>query len=493
MTKEKFPAFSLRTVRRRTIFFIFTAVICVLVVGLFLFSQTEQSRQYAKNLIEQRLNSIPNFHINLGNIEGSIISTMEIDDIEIEIDGESFMKIDKLSTNYSIPLLYSIISRKKLYLSNTDIQGLRLLLAKDSHGVWNFKKLKNEDKTAEDPQGRKISLIFANNRVRDSHVSIVDRTRDKAWEFDLVEESFFSLNIVELTKKVELDAKDINFDYVSPRIRIRNLKGKIDIASWDCVFENAGFRVEGVPIRGSGVVKNLRSPQFDMTVYLDALGGNEEGEINLQAKTKVKMHSLDNMVGTMEISTRDSSLNGKQLWTDLKPVRIEGTKTFIEGKIGGGFGESSLKGSIDFKKWLAGGEKNWFDFTAELNGANTDELTEILNRTPYPLKFGDSSRLSSNLRASGNWTSGEIYSLRIESDYLDVTDSEQSNLRIGGYVTFRNDGADFDFTSKAKGFKLKLEFPDILIDNYVDGSATFKGRMPKKRQIPSAQVLARRR
>ncbi|GEM_PF-1388237 len=480
MTEDKSPAFSLKTVRRRTIFFIFTAVICILVVGVFLFSQTEQSRRYAKNLIERRLNSIPNFHISLGNIEGSIISTMEIDDIEIEIAGESYMKIDKLSTNYSIPLLYSIISRKKLYLSDTEIRGLRVLLAKDSQGVWDFKKLKNKDKTAEGPQGERISLIFANNRIRDSRITIVDRTRDKVWEFDLVEDSLFSINIIELTKKIELDAKDINFDYVSPRIRIRNLKGKIDIASWDCVFEDAGFKVEGVPIRGSGIVRSLRNPEFDMTAYFDALGINGKGEVNLQAKTKVKMHSLDNMVGTMEVSTRDSFLNGKPLWTDLKPVRIKGTEIFIEGKIGGGFGESSLKGSIDFKKWLGGGEKNWFDFTAELNGANTDELTELLNRTPYPLEFGDNPRLNSNLRASGSWTSREIYSLRIEPDYLDVIDSEQSNLRIGGYVTFRNDGTDFDFTSKAKGFKLKLEFPDVRIDNYVDGSATFKGAIPKK-------------
>ncbi|MYE61227.1 MAG: hypothetical protein F4235_04130, partial [Candidatus Dadabacteria bacterium] len=101
--------------RRRTIFFIFTAVICGLVLGLFLFSQTEGSRQYAKNLIERRLNSIPNFHISLGDIEGSIISTLEINDIEVKIAGESYMKIEKLSTNYSIPLLYSMISRKKLY------------------------------------------------------------------------------------------------------------------------------------------------------------------------------------------------------------------------------------------------------------------------------------------------------------------------------------------------------------------------------------------
>ena len=89
-------------------------------------------------------------------------------------------------------------------------------------------------------------------------------------------------------------------------------------------------------------------------------------------------------------------------------------------------------------------------FTAELDGADTHELTEILNRTPYPLKFGDNSRLSSNLRVSGSWSSREIYSLRIEPDYLDVTDSDQSNLRIGGYVTFRNDGTDFDLTLKGK-------------------------------------------
>ena len=99
-----------------------------------------------------------------------------------------------------------------------------------------------------------------------------------------------------------------------------------------------------------------------MTVYLDALGINGKGELNLQAKTKVKMHSLDNMVGTMEVSTRDSFLNGKRLWTELEPVRIDGTKTHIEGTVGGGFGESRLKGNVDFKKWLAGGEKNWFDF-----------------------------------------------------------------------------------------------------------------------------------
>jgi len=467
-------------VRRRTIFLIFTAVICGLVLGLFLFSQTEGSRQYAKNLIERRLNSIPNFHISLGDIEGSIISTLEISDIEVKIAGESYMEIEKLSTNYSIPLLYSMISRKKLYLSGTEIRGLRVFLAKDNRGVWDFKKLKNEDKTAEDPQGERMSLIFSNNRIRDSRITIVDRTRDKVWEFDLVEESLFSINIIELTKKIELDAKDINFDYVSPRIRIRNLKGKIDIASWDCVFKDAGFKVEGVPVRGSGIARGLRNPEFDMTVYFDTLGINGKGEINLKAKTKLKMHSLDNMVGTMELSTPDSFLNGKPFRMDLKPVRVKGTKAFMEGTAGGGFGESSLEGSIDFKKWLARGEKNWFDFTAELSGANTDELTEILNRTPYPLKFGDNSRLSSNLRVSGSWASREIYSLRVEPDYLDVIDSERSNLRIEGYMTFRNDGTDFDFTSKAKGFKLKLEFPDITIDNHVDGNATFKGAIPKK-------------
>ena len=465
--------------RRKTIFFILAAVVSALIVGLLLFSKTEQSRQYAKNLIEQRLNSIPNFHISLGEIRGSIISTMEIDDIEIKIAGESFIEIEKLSTNYSIPLLYSIISRKKLYLSNTEVYGLKLLLEKDRRGVWNFKKLKNEDKTAERPQEKRISLIFANNRIRNSRVSINDHTRDKVWEFDLVEESVFSINIVELTKKLELDAKDVNFDYVSPRIRIRNLRGEIEIASWNCVFKDAGFKVEGVPIRGSGTARNLRNPEFDMTVYLDALGINGKGELNFQAKTKVKMHSVDNIVGTMEVLTPDSFLNGQRLWTDLGTVRINGTKTLIEGKVGGGFGESRLKGSIDLRKWLAKEEKNWFDFAVELKDADTDDLTEILNRTPYPLKFGDDSKLSSNLRISGNWGNREIYSLRIEPDYLDVIDSEQSNLRMSGHLTLRNDGVDFDLSSKTKKFKLKFEFPDATIDNHVSGSASFRGAAPK--------------
>jgi autotransporter translocation and assembly factor TamB len=479
VTEKKSPAFSLKTVRRRTIFFILAAIVSALIVGLILFSKTEQSRQFAKNLIEQRLNSIPNFHISLGEIRGNIISTVEIDDIEVKIDGESFVEIERLSTNYSIPLLYSIISRKKLYLSNTEIHGLKLLLEKDRSGLWNFKKLKGEDETAERPREKRISLIFANNRIRDSRVSIRDHTRDKLWEFDLVEESLFSINIVELTKRIELDAKDVNFDYVSRRIRVRNLRGEIEIASWDCVFKDAGFEIEGVPIRGSGTAKGLRNPEFDMTVYLDGIGINGKGELNLQAKTKVKMHSVDNLVGTMEISTPDSSLNGQRLWTDLEPVRINGTNALIEGKVGGGFGESRLRGNVDLRKWLAREERNWFDFKAELRDADTDELTEILNRTPYPLKFGDNSRLSSNLRISGSWATREIYSLRVEPDYIELVDGEQSNLRMAGHLTLGNDGADFDLSSKAKRFKLKFEFPGATVDNYVDGSAAFRGAAPK--------------
>ena len=94
-----------------------------------------------------------------------------------------------------------------------------------------------------------------------------------------------------------------------------------------------------------------------MTVYLDALGINGKGELNLQAKTKVKMHSLDNMAGTMEVSTRDSFLNGKRLWTELEPVRIDGTKTHIEGTVGGGFGESRLKGTSTLRNGSQGREK----------------------------------------------------------------------------------------------------------------------------------------
>jgi len=457
--------------------------VCILIGGLVLLSQTDQSHQYVKNIIEKRLNSIPNLHVKLGDIRGTIISSMEINDIEMKIAGEDFIKIEKLSTNYSVPLLYSIISKKKLYLSHTDIYGLRLLLEKDSGGEWNFKKLKNEDGIATGLEQEKISLVLANNKIRNSHVSISDHTRDKTWEFDFVEESDFSIKIVELTKKIELDAKDINFDYLSPRIRIRNLRGKIDIASWNCVFKDAEFKVENIPLRGNGTVKNLREPEFDMTVYLDGVGINGKGELNLQAKTKVKMYSVDNMVGTMDVSARDSLLNSHQLWTDFEPIRINGTKAHIEGTLGSGFGESRLTGNVNFEKWLAKGEKNWFDFEINLNNANTDELTEILNPSSYPLKLGDSSKVNSNLRVSGSWTNKEIYSLLIESDHIDLTDGEQSSLSVGGSLTLKNDITNFDLRSEANRFKLNLNFPYMMIDSYVDGTSSFQGTIPRKSKL----------
>ncbi len=455
----------------------------ILIFGIFLFSQNERSLLYVKNLLEQRLNSIPNFEIGIGNIEGSIISTVEMKDVEVKVAGEGFIEIEKLSIDYSLPFLFSSILKNRLYLSKTRIEGLNLTLVKDEAGVWNFKKLKNQPENDSGPKEPPITLVFKDSKIQNSQVSIADKQKNKLWEFDLLEESLFSIKIVELTKKLEINAKDVNFDYVSPRIRIRNLNGKIDIASWNCVFKNAGFTVENIPVRGSGVITNLRKPKFDMTVDLDAVKIDGLGELNFRAKTNVKMYSRDNLVGEMDISAINSHLNGTPIRTEFKPAKLNGTKVFLEGFLGGGFGDSHLKGDFDLAKWLGGEEKNKFDFQVELKGADTDELTDIFNRSPYPFKFGNDSTVYSSMKISGSWSNKEIYLLKIKPDYLNVIDGEQSEFQAEGHLTIANDTVDLDLRGEAKRFKLKSEFEDLSFDNYIDGSVYFSGNIPKGEKL----------
>lgn len=244
--------------RPKTVLLILLSLLSLALIGLFLFSRTDTAKTYVKTLLERRLNEIPNFEISIGDMRTSAVSRIEIKDVEVRIAGEKFASVERLSTDYSVPLLYSVISRSKIRLSNTEIEGLVLVLSRDGAGTWNFKRLKREDEPEKEPEGRKISIAFENNAIRDSRVSIDDRLRDRLLEFDLAGESLFSVTLVELTKKVELRARDVNFDYASSGIRIRNLGGKMDFASWNCEFEDARFSVQDVPLRGSGRITNLK-------------------------------------------------------------------------------------------------------------------------------------------------------------------------------------------------------------------------------------------
>ena len=464
--------------RPKTVFLILFSLFSLLLLGLFLFSKTETAREYVKAVIERRLNDIPNLEVSIGDMGTAAVSRIEMENVEVRIAGEDFASIEKISTDYSIPLLYSMISRRKIRLSNTEIDGLRLILSRNEAGTWNFKKLKREDAPRKEPEKPRPSLVFENNSIRVSRVSIDDRLRDRLLEFDLVEESLFSVTLVELTKKVELRARDMNFDYASSGIRVRNLGGKIDFASWNCVFEDAKFSVQDVGLRGSGTITNLREPLFRTTVFVGPVGLNGSGALTLRAETDVKMRSLDDMTGTVRAAAVDSFLNGEALRTELEPLRFSGTRVSLGGTLAGGFGESSAKGYFDFARWLGGGEKNEFDFNATLVNVTADDIVRALDFPPDSVKLGENPRIDSEMRVSGHWATGEDYSFGVFSRDFRAVDGQDGSLSAEGTATFRPDGAQVDLKLGASGFRVRSDLANIGLDNRFDGEVSLAGTIP---------------
>ena len=463
--------------RPKTVFLILFSLLFLALLGLFLFSKTETAREYVRTVIERRLNDIPNFEISIGDMGTAAVSRIEMKDVEVRIAGEDFASIERISTDYSIPLLYSVISRREIRLSNTEIDGLRLLLSRNEAGTWNFKKLKREDAPREEPGRRKPNLVFENNAVRSSRVSIDDRLRGRLLEFDLVEESLFSVTLVELTGKVELRARDVNFDYASSGIRVRNLGGRMDFASWNCAFEDAEFSVKDVPLRGSGTVTNLREPLFRTTVLLGPVGLNGSGELRLRAETDVRMRSLDDMSGTARVEAVDSFLNGEPLRTDLEPLRFSGTRVSLEGTLAGGFGESRAGGHFDFARWLGGKEKNEFAFDATLGNVTAD-IVRALDFPPDSVRLGENPRIDSAMRVSGHWATGEDYSFEVSSRDFRAGDGPDGSLRAEGTATFRPGEARVDLKLRAEGFRVRSDFADMGLDSRLDGEVSVAGTIP---------------
>ena len=464
--------------RPKTVFLILFSLFSLALLGLFLFSKTETAREYVRAVVERRLNDIPNFEISIGDMGTAAVSRIEMENVEVRIAGEDFASIERISTDYSIPLLYSVISRREIRLSNTEIDGLRLLLSRNEAGTWNFKKLKREDAPREEPERRKPNLVFENNAVRSSRVSIDDRLRGRFLEFDLVEESLFSVTLVELTGKVELRARDVNFDYASSGIRVRNLGGKMDFASWNCAFEDAEFSVQDVPLRGSGTITNLREPLFRTTVFLGPVGLNGSGELRLRAETDVRMRSLDDMSGTARVEAVDSFLNGEPLRTDLEPLRFSGTRVSLEGTLAGGFGESRAGGHFDFARWLGGKERNEFAFDATLINVIADDIVRALDFPPDSVRLGENPRIDSAMRVRGHWATGEDYSFEVSSRDFRADDGPDGSLSAEGTATLRPGEARVDLKLGAEGFRVRSNFADIGLDNRLDGEVSVAGAIP---------------
>jgi len=122
-------------------FFVSLVVLFVLLVG---FSQTFTFREILRKKIISVFNENTGGVLNIGKIEGTLLTTLTISDLSIKIDNDTAIAAKKIKLFIS-PLQ---IFLNKVYVRDFQADDLKLVLLQDSAGVWNISKLAKDTTTS---------------------------------------------------------------------------------------------------------------------------------------------------------------------------------------------------------------------------------------------------------------------------------------------------------------------------------------------------------
>ncbi|MCF8431491.1 MAG: hypothetical protein K9G34_06055 [Melioribacteraceae bacterium] len=121
----------------------------ILLVVFFGFSQTSTFRNYVRDQIVSIVNDEINGTFSIGEIEGTLLTSIILRDTKIYQDSLKLLSLDKAEVVVS-PLQLMI---NKIYLRTLVIDGLDINLNQDSDGVWNYDKLTNPGEETDSTSG----------------------------------------------------------------------------------------------------------------------------------------------------------------------------------------------------------------------------------------------------------------------------------------------------------------------------------------------------
>lgn len=140
--KEK-PKRSLRRKIFNVVIGLFAGLI-ILFVLLIGFSQTYTFRDLLRKKIISAFNSTSGGKLNIGKIEGTLLTTLSVYDLSITVDNDTLLSSKKIKLFIS-PLQ---IFLNKIYIREFQAENLKFALLQDSSGIWNVSKLSNDKDTS---------------------------------------------------------------------------------------------------------------------------------------------------------------------------------------------------------------------------------------------------------------------------------------------------------------------------------------------------------
>ena len=136
-------------------------VLVVLLLGAFLFLQTETARNTVKAFIEQAATQHLQVDLQIGKVSGSLLFDISLEQVRISRGSDPLLTAEKISANYLLPLLLTRV----LMLNEVEVDGMVLNLIREKDGRLNIAALIPAGKTPETSESRPLSLTTLVSRI----------------------------------------------------------------------------------------------------------------------------------------------------------------------------------------------------------------------------------------------------------------------------------------------------------------------------------------
>lgn len=426
---------------------IFLAVtIFVLLFLFFGFSQTKTFRNYLKETITENVNSSINGKLDIGRIDGSIFTSLRINDVSLQSLYDTVATVKKIDIEIR-PLQ---ILLKKIYLREIEIKGLNFNLREVMPGKYNVATLSRD--TTEETSGdlRFPFLIQANNIVL-SNISFTKQNLDNIKS----QRNYNSLNIddlriddLNLKAKAQVDINNKDFQLV-----INNFSFNTNILNFDLKRFSGAFHVDSTSIS----IKKLKTSTLtsNINLNLDVNDINIFRELNLSEMEKIPVTldlnaqpfsfgdlyaivpEVDMLVGETEFSASAKGTLGN---LDINRFLIEYDKTRLD-----------LTGSVVN---LVSSDQLYFDVSAKNSNINLEDINSLLPTLELPV-YKTLALNNFNLRYRGTPT-----------NFIVGIDAKIGNgrLKLDSKLDFSKPQLIYDVVFDARNLDISevLQYPTIL-------------------------------
>jgi len=313
-------------------------VLVVLLLGAFLFLQTETARNAVKAFVEQAATQHLQADLQVGKISGSLLFDISLEQVRVSLKGDPILTAKRISASYLLPLLLTRI----LLLNEVEIDGMVLSLIREKDGSLNIATLLPSGEAPETSEPRPLPLTILVSRISilDTTVILTDRQTAAATVrrisnirlaagLKLSTDGVVSARVINLA--LNIDQPAISLAGLSGGVSYRPEKNRLDMKDIRVRLKETDITVNGsLDLDPAGIQFNLRSaiktlslPEIGQIFSVPALDrGRLIGTLQVKGKPERFFHEAHLDLDGMSLSS-----SGQIEWKGFETLGVDVSAT----------------------------------------------------------------------------------------------------------------------------------------------------------------------